>query len=411
MTSGPEMLTSVAFGPDGASLAVAGEDHLVHRWDTATQQPLGEPMAGHTATVRALAFLPDGRLVSGADDMSIRIWNPRATSPIIRAEVPLTALAISPDGEQLVTGAGDGIVARWDAEGNRVGPALTGHTKEVGELSFSPDGHRIAAAGFDGSFRIWDVADGAVQTLPPRPGKPLWAAVFSPGGDLIAAAGAAGFIEIWDVRDAPKRLHAFPAHPSTVTALAFSPDGGLLASTGFDGSVRLWDAETAEPVGEPLVGLFTQENSLAVGFSPDGRTVVGAGMNGVVQTWDVDSAEPGPVFGRTGLIWSVAFSPDGELLASGGADGTVRVWDVSTATALMDPLVGHRGRVTTVAFTPNGGALLSASDDGTVRSWPMTAAPRALCDKLTMNMSREQWDEWVSPDISYLPGCPGLPIG
>jgi len=43
--------------------------------------------------------------------------------------------------------------------------------------------------------------------------------------------------------------------------------------------------------------------------------------------------------------------------------------------------------------------------------WPgQPVWPELLCAKLTANMSHQQWNDWVSPDIPYKPGCPDLPI-
>lgn len=411
MTAGPELLMTVAFSPDGESLAAAGDDHRIHRWDARTRKPLGQPMTGHTATVRALTYTRDGRLVSGSDDATIRIWDPRATAPMITTETTLSALAISPDGHRLASGAGDGRVQMWDpADGHRLAPVPAGHGKEVGKVAFSPDGRRIASASFDGTVAITDLDGSPPARIPAQPAGDIWAVAFSPDGRRLAIGVAGGRIGIWELTGTPKPLREFTAHPGTVTALAFSPDGALLASTGFDGSVRLWESDSSRPAGEPLIGPYSQQNSLAVAFSPDGRTVAVAGTNGFVQTWDVQTRESGATFGRTGPIWSIVYSPDGALLASGGSDRGVRVWDVATATALMDPLLGHRDRVSTVLFTPDGRRLLSASDDGTVRAWPMTATPGSLCDKLTLNMSHQQWEEWVSPQVDYRPGCPDLPV-
>jgi len=81
------------------------------------------------------------------------------------------------------------------------------------------------------------------------------------------------------------------------------------------------------------------------------------------------------------------------------------------AGALGDPLTGHSDAVWSVAFSPDGHRLASGSRDGTVRIWPAIATPEMLCDKLIANMSRKQWQEWVSPDpdIEYRELCPGLP--
>jgi hypothetical protein len=54
--------------------------------------------------------------------------------------------------------------------------------------------------------------------------------------------------------------------------------------------------------------------------------------------------------------------------------------------------------------------LATDSADYSVRLWPGGDYPEMLCAKLTSNMSREHWREWVSPDIDYIPACPDLPI-
>ncbi len=64
-----------------------------------------------------------------------------------------------------------------------------------------------------------------------------------------------------------------------------------------------------------------------------------------------------------------------------------------------------------MAFSPDGAHIAAKSRDGTLRLWPGPSRwAELLCCKLNRNMSREQWKDWVLPEIKYQVQCPRLPV-
>ena len=412
---GTALVHSVAFSPDGRTLAVGDDSGTVHLWDVtdpAHARPLGQIMPG-SYTIESLAFSPDGHtLVAGANTVSgvnnfsgtiqnttsgiygfsstIQLWDiTDPMRPYQVGQVPTGAsgtaavlsVAFSPDGHTLASGSTDGSVRLWEvadpAHPRPIGPILTGNPGggAVDSVAFSPDGHTLASGSNDGSVRLWDVADHAR----PRPFGPFLtgggaeaSVAFSPDGHTLASGSLDGTIRLWNVAD--------PAYPSPLdlpvsgggatVSVAFSPDGHTLASGGLDGTIRLWSLPPTV-----LTGSGGGVNSVA--FSPDGHTLATSDYGDTVRLWDVtDPAHPrpaGPIL-TGGAVTSVAFSPDGHTFASGSLDGTIRLWDVADPAhpRPIGPILTaspENGAVDSVAFSPDGHTFASGTSDGTIRLW------------------------------------------
>jgi len=282
------LVQSVAFSPDGKTLASASEDGTLRLWDVETLEPIGQPLLEHTKNVFSVAF--------------------------------------SPDGKMLASGSGDTTIILWDAETRQpIGQPLSGHTKDIFSVAFSPDGKTLAS-GSDGSIILWDL-----ETRPPI-GQPLqtglvWGVAFSPDGKMLASGSYADII-LWDLDTRKPIGEPLRGHTSYVNCVTFSPDGKTLASGSWDSNITLWDLQPSQPTGLPLPGYSGSVQSIA--FSPDGKMLAISAAGGIISLWDVQTRQQigQSLSGNSDPVMSVAFSPDGKTLASGGDGATIILWDL-----------------------------------------------------------------------------------
>jgi WD40 repeat protein/serine/threonine protein kinase len=301
-------------------------------WHAAAQValPLKGTLEGHVGPILTVAFAPDGKtLATGSADNTVRLWNPRTSKQeaILRDHKgAVYAVAFAHSGEWLAS-AGDDQTIRLCTIATQQERAVHPHEGGIRRLAVAP-GDRILTIGCtDGHVELWDLPDGKLRKLLQGHQTGISALAISPDGKTLASGDSGGVIKLWDLtREA--ELRSLIGDQLAIRELAFSPDGQTLASAGTgDKEIKLWNV----PSGDKRSALPVQKGTvLSIAFAPRQPLLAAAGRGGLIRVFDLRSGRELAGFtAHKGNVTSARFSPDGDTLVSVGEDRVGKLWDVS----------------------------------------------------------------------------------
>ena len=343
-------IDGLAFSPDGNMLASSTLDGtMLHAFLK------GKPLARHIHGIpfpRNLVFSPDGTSIIGSGYLGretigkqrfVHKWD-AATGELLMSTPTahtdqLEALAVSPDGNTVLTGSWDGTIHKWDLKtGTDLSTFATGHGRGARALAFSEDGQTLISTtrvrwGREDQQLFWDTTTG-VQISAPDLKETLGKQSPNLPNRVITAKidEDRKYIQVQEVATG-REMYRITEHKGDIWTFAFSPDRKILASGSDDMTIRLWDAIT----GNELLTLPTYTNQVfAVAFSPDGKILAGGsvydsqlGRSDLIRLWEIPSGRIlTTLTGHTSTVRILRFSPDGKTLASSGSDGTILLWDL-----------------------------------------------------------------------------------
>lgn len=274
----------------------------------------------------SVALDPTGKTAAVGSYDVVELWSLADKKRI--AKVPtksgfVRSLAYSNDGAHLYVGGYQGITPVTVADGT-VAPKWKGHRGYVTDLALTPDGQSIVSCAEDMTVRVWNVADGTERTKLGKFADPVTGVAVSPDGTLVATTSGdetrltrPGEIKVWKLATG-EAVQTLTPHQKPPTEVTFSPDGKFLATTSFDERVNVYDVETGKALG--FFGGH-QRPSTCVAFFPDSQRLV-SGCGGRFQggagirVWTRDEGEvlDGVDFEK-GKVTDLALSADGKRLA------------------------------------------------------------------------------------------------
>ncbi len=404
MAGDPDDLTkSLAYSPDGALLASNTFDCVVKIWDAQTgnlwQSMQGEKCDSISPYLESnVVFSPDGQLLASVWDTKVLVWK-ASTGKLLRTlDGPawLWGLSFSPDGKQLAAGSYDATVKLWRIADGELTHTITG-TDRINALSFSTDGKTLGTvAGV--KVGLWDVETGLlIKKLDEYAGQSIISLAAGPDNTLFTGH-LDGNIHQWDIASG-QVVKTLPGHTSPVTKLILSTDGSTLVSGEEESmDVRIWDPVTGQML-RTFSALSLPFSSLAV--SPNGQLLATGDASSAIYLL---SAQAGEELHLLGLpirhTEGLTFSPDStRLLSSTG--GNLNLWQVDTG-----ELVKYLG-LGAYAFSPNGRTVITGVEkpDGVMSIWDastgklsstMTITPYAGMNELHISPNGRLWASTIN---------------
>ncbi len=378
-------ITNLAYSADGSLLIAQCDNQAVKIYDAAKKAFLREVVG----VAKQAAISPNGRILASVDkssqeddDMDIRrtvalwnVFNGKKLRTFIGNSPRVLCFAFSPDGTKLTTGGADRAMRTYDVATGRDASEFNGYRKVIKAVAFDKTGNHLATAHSDkdgNNIRLWDLEKGTEPADLKAPLIQVASLSYTADGKTLAAGGTSldnKSIVVWNV-ETSKITKTITTDDSPIQAVAISPDGSMIASGAIDSVVSLWNVSSGK-LDKKLRG--HKKSVYSVAFSPDGKILATASSDRSVRLWDVASGkELKALLGHTELINSVVFSANGKQLISGSADRTAKVWDVASGQAVKT-FTGHKGEVMAVSLSNDGKYAASGATDDDVKVWDVAS--------------------------------------
>lgn len=304
------------------------------------------PMVPPKRTIQAVAFSSKVQFIAVGRYGEVELLNP-VTRAVVRKltgfKGKANAVAFSPDGATVYAAGGEagivGIVQSWKTSDGAPLQSFEGHLDAAYALAVSPDGKMIATGAYDQKIRLWDTATGKEIALLKGHNGVVSGLSFRPDGKVLASASADRTVKLWSVPGG-QRLDTLSQPTKEQTSVVFSADGKQLFAAGGDNRIRLWQisADAKEGTNKIITSRFAHEGGiLNLALSADGQLLASTSTDKSLKLWSTaDLTEKIPLEKQPDWSPALAFTDKAQLVA-GRVDGSLGIYESATGKAVMAP--------------------------------------------------------------------------
>lgn len=283
----------------------------------------------HANIIYSVAISPDGQtIVSGSRDYTIKVWQLISGKCIRTFKGHLGwvhSVAIAPNSQVIVSGSDDNTIKIWSLNSGQLLRTLKGHSDWVKSVAIAPDGETIISGSYDGTIKVWSLNSGQLlRTLKGHCGRVNCIAL-APDGQILVSGAEDKTLNIWNLKSG-ERLRTLKGHADSIVSIAIAANGQTLVSASYDNTLKVWNLQTGE-VRSTLKRHSHWINCVAI--ASDSRIAISASADKTLKVWNLETSRClRSLKGHSNSVFSVAISPDNLTVVSGSYDGTLKVWQI-----------------------------------------------------------------------------------
>ena len=269
-----------------------------------------------------VVFVGDGDYIVGGDGNMMRRWrvkDGREVRQPMDAGSLVRSIAVSRDGQWIVSGTKGGQVTVWNAESHEKVIEFTGHSGAVYAVDISPDTTSIATGSSDWTASVWLRSTGERLLGPFKHGWSVGAVHFSPDGRFMAIATRdERFVGIYDSHDGRLLVDApIQASSSPNNTLAWASDSRQLFVLSHDASIHCLEVATGQV--RSTRAIHSNGNPRSMALASNGAFIAVASSSSV-SFWDTATQKQvGSLVHHPTRVRFIAISAKHDLVISGGA--------------------------------------------------------------------------------------------